>query len=167
MSRTDDPALPERPALPMAALIVLATLAVASLGGLVSAGSDDAWYAGLDKAPLTPPDLTFAIVWPLLYVLMAIAAIRVRLAAGRFEAASAALGLYFVQLVPNLAWSYAFFGFHQAGLAMLILVALWGLLLATALAFWRQDRIAGVLLAPYLAWVSFAGYLNGWVVAMN
>mgnify|MGYP006272834019 CR=1 FL=1 len=167
MSRSDHPAPPERPALPMAALIVVATLAVSILGGLVSAGSDDAWYANLNKAPLTPPDITFAIVWPLLYLLMAIAAIRVRLAAGRFEDASAALGLFFVQLVPNLAWSYAFFGFHQAGLAMLILVALWALVLATAFAFWRHDRIAALLLLPYFLWVSFAGYLNGWIVATN
>ena len=72
--------------------ILLATIAVAYLGAQISTGSDDAWYSSLNKTPLTPPDWMFALVWPLLYILMAAGAFMVRRAAGSYEAASGALG---------------------------------------------------------------------------
>lgn len=147
--------------------ILLATIAVAYLGGQISTGSDDAWYAGLNKAPLTPPDWVFAVVWPVLFILMAAGAIMVRRAAGSFEVASKSLGLYFAQLIPNLGWSYAFFGFSQPTLALLILATLWVMILAMIASFWRWSRRAAWLQLPYLIWVSFAGYLNGFIVAAN
>ncbi|MCH2458286.1 MAG: tryptophan-rich sensory protein, partial [Henriciella sp.] len=61
--------------------IIALTAAVAALGGLVSSGSQDPWYAALEKAPYNPPDRAFAIVWPILYSLMALGAIIVRLKA--------------------------------------------------------------------------------------
>lgn len=148
-------------------LILLATLAVASLGGAVSGGSDDAWYAALEKSPLTPPDIAFAIVWPILFVLMAAGAIMVRSAAGSYQAAAPALGLYFAQLIPNLGWSYAFFGFHEPLLALFILITLLVILIAMVTAFRRWSRRAAWLQAPYLIWVSFAGYLNAFIVGAN
>jgi len=154
---------------PWASIVAITgvTVAAAGFGGMVSSGSDDAWYDGLDRAPLTPPDIAFAIVWPILYILMAAGAILVRLSSRSLEACSAALGLYVFQLVPNAAWSWAFFGAHDPGLALAILVTLWLLIAAMISAFARHSRLAAVLQAPYLVWVSFAGYLNGWIVAMN
>lgn len=148
-------------------LILLAAVAVSILGGLVSAGSEDAWYAALEKSRLTPPDIVFAIVWPSLFTLMAIGAALVRRAAGSFEAASSALGLYFTQFIANLGWSYSFFGFQQPALAMVVLIALWLLVAAMFAAFWRWSRPAALLQLPYLGWVSFAGYLNGVIVWAN
>ncbi|MEL6662697.1 MAG: TspO/MBR family protein, partial [Pseudomonadota bacterium] len=87
--------------------IIASVMGVAYLAGQVSAGSEDAWYASLEKAPLNPPDIAFAIVWPTLFLLMAVGAILVRRSAGSFEAASGALGLFFAQLIPNMGWSYA------------------------------------------------------------
>ena len=147
--------------------ILLATGAVAWLGAQISIGSDDAWYAGLNKAPLNPPDWVFGVVWPVLFILMAVGAIMVRHAAGSYEASSGALGLYFAQLMPNLAWSYAFFGFSQPTLALLILLTLWVMIIAMMASFWRWSRRAAWLQLPYLIWISFAGYLNGFIVAAN
>ncbi|MEM1104965.1 MAG: TspO/MBR family protein [Pseudomonadota bacterium] len=147
--------------------IIAAVSLVAYLAGGISAGSDDAWYAGLNKAPLNPPDIAFAIVWPTLFLLMAAGAILVRRRAGSFQAASGALGLFFAQLIPNMGWSYAFFGFQQPGLAMILLVTLWLIIAAMIASFWRWSRLAAYLQLPYLAWVSFAAYLNGFVVAAN
>ncbi len=141
-------------------LIVVLTLAAAALGATVSGGSDNPWYAALNKPGLTPPDIAFAIVWPVLYILMALGAVLVRLRAGSFNAASAPLGLYFTQLSVNLSWSWLFFGFQQIGLSMLTLSLLWMLILLMISAFGRVSRTAARMQIPYLIWVTFAGYLN-------
>ncbi|MCI4644698.1 MAG: tryptophan-rich sensory protein [Hyphomonadaceae bacterium] len=147
--------------------IIFASLAVAYMGAQISIGSEDAWYAGLNKASLTPPDWVFGVVWPVLYVLMAVSAILVRRAAGSFEACSKSLGLFFAQLIPNLAWSYAFFGFSQPMLALLIIATLWVMILAMIASFRRWSQRAAWLQLPYLIWISFAAYLNAFIVAAN
>jgi tryptophan-rich sensory protein len=70
------------------------------------------------------------------------------------------LGLYFVQLALNAAWTPIFFGAHQLGWALAEIVLLWSAILATLLSFRRVNRAAGWLFVPYLAWVTFATALN-------
>ena len=118
-----------------------------------------AWYAALAKPAWNPPNAIFAPVWSVLYGLMAVAAWLVWRRAG-FSGAGAALGLFAVQLILNALWSYLFFGRHQPGLAFGDIVVLWVAILSVVLLFLRVDRVAGALLLPYLAWVSFAAYLN-------
>lgn len=158
---------PPRPATLTTVLIAIVTAATAGLGAAVSGGSEDVWYFALEKPGLTPPDIIFAVVWPILFVLMALGAILVRVKAGSFSAASAALGLYFLQLTANLAWSWLFFGFHQVQIAMITLVALWLLIAVMISAFARHSKSAAVLQLPYLIWVTFAGYLNGSILLLN
>ncbi|WP_084418069.1 TspO/MBR family protein [Henriciella litoralis] len=148
-------------------LIILLTVAVAGLGAVVSGGSDDPWYAALNKAPLNPPDITFGIVWPILYTLMAIGAILVRLKAGTFALASAALGIYFTQLAVNLSWSWLFFAFQTPLIALIIIGILWLLIALMIRAFARYSKAAAILQVPYLLWVSFAAYLNAYIVFSN
>ena len=148
-------------------LIIGTTLAVLILSGSMSAGSDNAWYAALNKSPLNPPDVLFAVVWPVLFLLMAFGAILVRSAAGTYQAAAPALGLYFAQLIPNLGWTYAFFGFQEPLLALFFLLTLWMMIIAMINAFRRWSRRAAWLQAPYLVWVTFAGYLNAFIVGAN
>ena len=118
-----------------------------------------AWYASLAKPSWNPPNAIFAPVWSVLYVLMGVAAWLVWRRAG-FSGASAALVLFFLQLVLNALWSYLFFGLHRPDMAFFDIVALWVVLLVAAVLFWRVDRIAGGLMAPYVVWVTFASYLN-------
>lgn len=148
-------------------LIAVVTAATAGLGAAVSGGSENVWYFALEKPGLTPPDVIFAVVWPILFSLMALGAVLVRVTAGSFNAASAALGLYFTQLIANLAWSWLFFGFQQVLIAMLTLAALWLLILAMIRAFAKHSRAAAFMQVPYLLWVSFAGYLNASILLMN
>ena len=154
-------------ALPATLLIAMLTATVAGLGAVVSGGSEDVWYAALTKPPLNPPDIAFAIVWPVLYVLMALGAVIVRISAGSIAAASGALGLFFTQLAVNLSWSWLFFGFHQVALALVALVGLWVLIAAMIARFARHSLAAAILQAPYLLWVTFAGYLNGSILILN
>lgn len=135
---------------------ILLSLAAGSIGAVFLPGD---WYAALAKPSWNPPNWVFAPVWTCLYILMGIAAGLVWQRAGR-RAARGALGLFLVQLLLNSAWSWLFFGLHQPALAFAELVILWIAIAATALAFWRWRPLAGWLLAPYLAWVSFAGALN-------
>ena len=156
-----------KPAAMITFVIATVTAATAGLGAVVSSEAVDIWYLALDKPELTPPGYVFSIVWPILFVLMAMAAILVRIKAGSFAACSAALGLYFTQLALNLAWSWMFFGFREVLLAMVILAVLWLLILATMRAFSKFSTAATLLLLPYLIWVSFAGYLNGSILFLN
>jgi tryptophan-rich sensory protein len=118
-----------------------------------------AWYASLAKPAWTPPDVVFAPVWTVLYILMGVAAWMVWRRAG-FAGAGTALVLFIVQLVLNALWSYLFFGLHRADLAFLDIVALWVLILVAATLFWRVEWRAGALMIPYVVWVGFASCLN-------
>ena len=117
------------------------------------------WYAGLTKPPWNPPNSVFAPVWSTLFVLMGVAAWLVWRRRWT-PPARLGLGLFLVQLVLNGLWSYLFFGLHRPGAALVDIAALWLVILATLIAFWRVSRPAGALLLPYLAWVGFAGALN-------
>ena len=156
-----------RPATLITVLIAIMTAATAGLGAAVSGGSEDVWYFALEKPGLTPPDIMFAVVWPILFVLMAFGAILVRIKAGSFAASSGALGLYFTQLALNLSWSWLFFGFHQVLIAMIVLVSLWILIFAMIRAFAKHSKAAAILQVPYLLWISFAGYLNASILLLN
>lgn len=160
MTETRSPSL-------MIVLIAIMTAATAGLGAAVSGGSEDVWYFALEKPGLTPPDIIFAVVWPILFVLMAFGAVLVRIKAGSFAACSAALGLYFTQLALNLSWSWLFFGFHEVLISMIVLVALWLLIAAMMRSFAKHSMAAAILQVPYLLWISFAGYLNASILLLN
>lgn len=79
----------------------------------------------------------------------------------------AAFAAFGAQLVLNLMWPVLFFGLQKLGLALAGLVLLWFSIAITLRMFWRHDRIAALLFAPYLAWVSFAGALNASIWSLN
>ncbi len=170
---TPDPARPTRPRprsfvtdmLGLLAWMVL-VFAVAGLGGWATSLSVGDWYPGLTRPPLNPPDGVFGPVWSVLFGLMGLAAWHVWRRAG-LNGARIALGLFLAQLALNLGWSMLFFGMQRPDLAFAEILILWPMILATLIAFWRIDRIAGALLVPYLLWVAFAIYLNGGIVWLN
>lgn len=154
------------PSLGALALSLVACFAISGLGGAITAGPVKSWYPTLVKPALTPPDLAFPIVWTLLYALMAIAAWLVWRSAG-LHRARGALVLFGIQLLLNLAWSALFFGLQRPDLALAEIAILWAAIAATAIQFWRHDRRAALLLVPYLAWVSFAVWLNAAIWWLN
>ena len=155
------------------ALLVLlgASALVAGLGGLASASNVDGWYAAANKAPWSPPNWLFGPVWTILYTAMAVAAWLVW--RSRAEGARAALTVYAVQLVLNLAWTPTFFGLYPAlgtaalWIAFVIILALAVAVAATVLRFGPISRTAGLLLLPYLSWIVFASSLNLWAALNN
>lgn len=79
-----------------------------------------------------------------------------------------ALILFGLQLILNTVWSVIFFGLHNPGAALMEIALLWCAIIATMIAFVRVSKPAVWLLVPYIAWVSFAAYLNYsfWVLNM-
>ncbi|MEP1597329.1 TspO/MBR family protein [Hyphomonas sp.] len=148
-------------------LLLLATVTAAAAGAVISGGNSDPWYDALNKPVLTPPDILFVLVWPALFVLMAAGALLVLERAGSFDRAVSPLGLYYTMLAFNAGWSLAFFGMNEVALALGVLVALWLLIVAMMQDFWRYSHLAALLQLPYLAWVSFAGYLNAFILFAN
>ncbi len=137
----------------------------AGLGAAASVNAG-AFYGRLVQPSWAPPASAFGPVWTVLYALMGIAAWMVWRAGG-FRANRTALGLFLAQLVVNAFWSWFFFTWHLGALAFVDILLLWVLLVATLLAFWRARRLAGVLLIPYVLWVSFAAVLNLSVWRLN
>jgi len=146
-------------------LIVI--FAVGWAGGAVTATSVGDWYEALAKPPLNPDKWIFPVVWNFLFFLMAISAWLVWRAAGSFDKAGGQLSLFGIQLTLNLAWSIVFFGLKSPALAVLVVLALDGAILLTFMAFLKVDRLAGLLLLPYLAWTLFATYLTIGIALLN
>ena len=119
----------------------------------------DEWYAELVKPSWNPPNWLFGPVWTTLYLLMAIAAWLVWRRSG-FAGAAIPLGMFLLQLVLNAAWSWLFFGRHAMGTALAEIILLWIAILVTLVGFWRLNAVSGILMLPYLLWVSFAAFLN-------
>ena len=149
----------------MLAFWLAVVAAVALAGSSVTLPKIPTWYAGLAKPSFTPPNAVFGPVWTVLYTMMAVAVWRVGAASD--PARTKAVALFVAQLALNAAWSQAFFGFEAPALGLAVIGALLLSLAATMVAFWRIDRAAGALLAPYLAWVCYATALNAAIVALN
>jgi translocator protein len=133
--------------------------AVAGIGARWTTAEITGWYRTLARPTIAPPNWVFGPVWTLLYGLMAFAAWRVWLAPPS-PARNLALALFLAQLALNLAWTWIFFRKHAVGAALIEVIALWAAIAATMLAFRRVEPGAGWIIAPYLAWVTFASVLN-------
>lgn len=119
------------------------------------------------KPSLSPPGWLFPVVWTVLYILMGVASYLVYTSRAPQRHRRSALAFYAVQLLFNFAWSIIFFNLEAYLFAFVWLCALWLLILITMLLFFRADRTAGLLMLPYLLWVSFAGYLNYGIYLLN
>lgn len=121
------------------------------------------WYQSLAKPFFNPPPWIFAPVWTVLYVLIAIAGARI----WEKAPASAAMQIWFAQMILNFVWSPTFFGLQAPGLALIVIVVM----LLAILGFMQQaepiDRPASLLFAPYALWVAFATLLNASIFLMN
>ncbi len=152
----------------LCALAAIAPALAASLAGSwATMPAIPTWYAGLAKPWFTPPNWLFGPAWTLLYLLMTYAFWRI-LTFGRPPADKrVAILAYLAQIFLNGLWSFAFFGWRSAGAGLVVVAALWLAIVATIVAFARLDRAAAWLLAPYLAWTSFASALNAGILLLN
>lgn len=139
--------------------------AIGGLGAIVTTPNSTTWYATLTKPSFSPPSYLFAPVWTALYALMGIALWLIW--ENKAKNKTAAYTVFFVQLALNLLWSYLFFYFHLPLVAFVEIVLMWIFILASIITFSKISKVAAWLLAPYLAWVTFATALNFAVYYLN
>ena len=138
----------------------------ASAVGAAASIQAKSFYSQLVQPDWAPPPGVFGPVWTTLYALMGIAAWLVWRSGG-FSQHRYALMLFLLQLSFNALWSWLFFAWQRGALALADVLVLWVLIVATLINFWRVRPLAGVLLIPYLLWVSFASALNYSVWQLN
>lgn len=140
---------------------------ICSLPGIFGAQFEPGtWYEILQKPAWTPPNWVFPVVWPILYVLMGIAAWMM----WKMKSVSiygTEFTWFFVQLILNALWSWIFFGEHLISTGLAEILLLWVSIIFTVLLFWNRNRTAGILLIPYLIWVSYASALNFAIWQLN
>ena len=151
----------------LVAFVAVALLA-GQLGSLATTPNIPTWYAGLEKPWFNPPRWAFPVAWTILFILMGVAAwLAWRTPERQAGDRTRAMILYFVQLVVNVGWSFAFFGAQSPLAGLVVVVLLFAAIVATMVAFRRLSGFAALLLLPYLAWVSFATLLNAAILYLN
>ena len=149
----------------MLMFLVALCLAVGQLGVFFTTEQTFAWYNTLIKPHWTPPGLLFPLIWTLLYVMMAIAAWlvwRVKKPGYRL-----ALIIWSVQLLLNGLWTPLFFGHQAIVMGLVVLAILWLCLVMTVFLFYKQSRLAALLMFVYFIGITFAGALNFVIWQMN
>ncbi len=141
-------------------------LAVGGLSALFTMNSMEA-FESINQPPLSPPGWLFPVVWSILFILMGISAYLVYMTPGFKKQKTTAFIVYATQLVFNFFWSIIFFNMQAYLFAFIWLVILWALIITNIILFYRISKPAGLLMIPYLLWVTFAGYLNFAIYLIN
>ena len=137
------------------------------IGSLFTTPAIPTWYATLVKPTFNPPNWVFAPVWTTLFLLMGISAFLVWRKGTGNPQVNLALRFFIIQLVLNSIWSVLFFGLKSPILGFVEIILLWTFILLTILYFFKISRMAGILLLPYILWVSFAAVLNFSIWRLN
>ena len=124
------------------------------------------WYNTLNRAPWSPPNYIFGIIWPILYVLMTFSFILVWKNKKCFPYCSA-LTTFLIQLAFNLSWTTIFFYYKMPKLALLDIVLIIYFSLMTYQSFIKVNKMAAYLLIPYICWLFLALSLNTYIVLFN
>lgn len=143
------------------------TLLVGAAGAALTATSVKTWYPGLVKPSFNPPDSVFPPVWTTIFILTGISAYLVwqkRTYIAHFPRTAA---LYFIQLILNIMWSFLFFYAKEIGLALIEILILLAVIIINARAFYKIDKMAGLLFIPYILWVTFATFLTYSIYTLN
>jgi len=127
------------------------------------------WYKSLNQSPLTPPSWVFPIAWTILYTLIIASGVVFLSATTTISAGVRSTGFFYycAAWVLNLSWSQIFFRFQRPDLSFVVILAMLAFIALNIRAFYTVSRTAAYLLVPYVAWVSFATYLNGYILFMN
>ena len=146
---------------------ILLPQAAGAIGSYFTMPSIPGWYAGLAKPSFNPPGWIFGPIWTLLYLLMGIALYLIWKKGTEIKEVRLAMIFFAAQLLLNILWSFLFFYMKLPCAAFIEIILLWTAILITLTAFYRLSRPAGLLLVPYLLWVSFAAVLNFFLWRLN
>jgi tryptophan-rich sensory protein len=148
-------------------LSIFVCLAAGFIGTLFTTPAIPTWYASLNKPFFSPPNWVFAPVWTTLYILMGVSLNLIWTAKSKKSERKIGLKFFWIQLVLNSLWSIVFFGLKSPVMAFIVIVLLWIFIFLTIKNFLKISKTAGLLLLPYIVWVSFASVLNLAIVLLN
>ena len=140
------------------------------IGSIANFTSLDTWYEGIVKPSFNPPNWIFGPVWTGLFLLMGYALYIIwekKPKWGKNKKSDFALLIFYTQLGFIVIWSYLFFGLQNPLFALGEILVLWAVIVLNIVLFWRLDRRAGLLLFPYILWVTFAIFLNYAIFILN
>lgn len=130
------------------------------IGSVFTTPSISTWYSTLTKPSFNPPNWIFAPVWTTLFLLMGISLFLVWREGKRKPGVRIAIIIFSIQLILNILWSFLFFGLKLPIAGFFEIILLWVAILITILEFYRISILSGILMIPYILWVSFATFLN-------
>lgn len=143
------------------------TLITGFVGSIATFDSLTTWYVALNKPSWTPPNWAFGPIWTTLYILIGIAAYLVWREGLHRKDVKIALSVFALQLILNLLWSLIFFGLQSIYGGLIEIIILWIAILINLILFYRISKVAGLLLVPYIVWVTIAAYLNYSIYLLN
>ena len=139
--------------------LMIAVILTAVIGSIASTSAGtDSWYLLLNKSKLNPPGYVFGIVWPILYILMMVSA---------YLTHKKVFPIFIIQLFFNAAWSWLFFRFQMPLIALLDIYLLIAINIYILNLMYKENKLAFFLFIPYVIWISFASYLNLFIVINN
>ena len=139
--------------------LVVAVIFAAAIGSMASTtAGTDSWYLSLNKSELNPPSYVFGIVWPILYILMIVSA---------FLAYKKVFLFFIIQLFFNATWSWLFFRFQMPLIALLDIYLLIAINIYILNLMYKENKLSFFLFIPYVFWISFASFLNLFIVINN
>lgn len=125
------------------------------------------WYNSLKRSPYSPPPIIFSIVWPILYISMFVAAYIVWKTKKCGKTWCFPIILFATHLIFNLSWTTLFFKWKKPVWAFIDIILLLVLLAYTITYFYQYNKTAAYIMIPYLLWICFATYLNGYIIWKN
>ncbi|MBN2043364.1 MAG: tryptophan-rich sensory protein [Candidatus Aenigmarchaeota archaeon] len=137
------------------------------IGSFFTMPSIPTWYASINKPEFIPPNWVFAPVWTTLFLLMGISLYMIWDKGLNKKENKTALYVFGVQLVLNIIWSALFFGLQNPLAAFIEIIVLWVAILASIIFFYRISKWSGIIMIPYILWVSFAAFLTYSVWVLN
>lgn len=143
-------------------ILIISILIPLLVGGISAALSSKGMvnYGTMAKPPLSPPSWVFSVAWTILYFMMGLAAYFVMVSGMDLRTRTIALTFYGIQLAMNFMWSIIFFNRQAYLFAFVWLIVMWCLVIISAVKFFPISKIAGMLMIPYILWLTFAAYLN-------
>ena len=138
-----------------------------AVGSIFTQTSVSTWYTELQKPGFTPPNWIFAPVWITLFLLMGISAYIIWEKGIKNKNVRISLIIFIIQLTLNTLWSLFFFGLKSPFYAFIDIILLWIAIVLVIISFFKLSKTAGILLLPYILWVSFAGILNFFILRLN
>lgn len=123
------------------------------------------WYPFLNKPSLTPPNIVFPIAWSIIYLCMGISIGLIQIS--NTLRRTKLITIFCIQLLLNFGWSILFFYFRSPLWGMIDILLLDVFVTIYAFMSYPVKKASSILFWPYIVWIYFATYLNGYILLNN